>query len=61
MGMIINSIRGMHVLTPRNMTQAAAFYNTCLELGDPAIIIEPLNGYRLKERLPDNVDTMKLP
>ena len=49
MGMLINAIRGIYVLVPRNMTQAAGFYNTMLLSDDPAIIIEPLNGYRLKE------------
>lgn len=55
MGMLINAIRGIYVLVPRNMTQAAGFYNTMLLSDDPAIIIEPLNGYRLKEYLPDNI------
>lgn len=54
-GMIINSLRGVFILVPRNMTQAAGFYNTMLRSDDPALIIECLNGYRLKERLPDNV------
>src|SRR5207237_3090335 len=49
MGMIINSLRGMRVLVPRNMTQAAGFYNTMLASDEPALIIECLNGYRLKE------------
>jgi len=61
MGMILNSLRGMYVLTPRNMTQAAGFYNTMLQSDDPCLIIECLNGYRLKEKLPDNVDEFKLP
>ncbi|PIB37539.1 transketolase [Reichenbachiella sp. 5M10] len=55
MGMIINAIRGVYVLVPRNMTQAAGMYNTMLRSDDAALIIESLNGYRLKERLPDNV------
>ncbi|QEC69043.1 transketolase [Panacibacter ginsenosidivorans] len=55
MGMIINSLRGMHVCVPRNMVQAAAMYNTILKSNDPAIIIECLNGYRLKEKLPSNL------
>ncbi len=54
LSMVINSIRGVHVAVPRNMTQAAGFYNTLLRGDDPALIIEPLNGYRLKERLPSN-------
>ncbi len=61
MGMILNSIRGMHVLVPRDMTQAAGFYNTLLRSDDPALIIECLNGYRLKERLPDNIGEFSLP
>lgn len=55
MGMILNSLRGMYVLTPRNMTQAAGFYNTMLKSDEPALIIECLNGYRLKEKMPDNL------
>ncbi|MBN8703630.1 MAG: transketolase [Bacteroidetes bacterium] len=54
MGMIINSIRGIHVCTPRNMTQAAGFYNTLLDADEPAIVIEPLMCYRMKEPLPLN-------
>jgi 2-oxoisovalerate dehydrogenase E1 component len=61
MGMIINSLRGIYVLVPRNMTQAAGFYNTMLAADDPAIIIEPLNGYRIKERLPDNIGEFRTP
>jgi pyruvate/2-oxoglutarate/acetoin dehydrogenase E1 component/TPP-dependent pyruvate/acetoin dehydrogenase alpha subunit len=56
-GMIINSLRGMHVLVPRDMTQAAGFYNTMLQSDEPALIIECLNGYRLKEKMPDNLGT----
>lgn len=55
MGMILNSLRGMLVLVPRNMTQAAGMYNTLFRSDDAALIIECLNGYRLKERIPDNV------
>ncbi|HRG78044.1 MAG TPA: thiamine pyrophosphate-dependent enzyme [Cyclobacteriaceae bacterium] len=54
-GMILHAIRGIHVLVPRDMTQAAGFYNTLLQSDDPALIIECLNGYRMKERLPDNI------
>ena len=54
MGMIINSLRGVHVCVPRNMTKAAAFYNTLLQADEPALVIEPLNGYRTKERMPLN-------
>lgn len=61
MGMIINSIRGMHVITPRNMTQAAGFYNTMLQSDEPALIIECLNGYRLKEQMPDNIGEYTIP
>ena len=61
MGMIINSLRGMHVCVPRNMVQAAGMYNTVLKSNDPAIIIESLNGYRLKERLPVNLAEMTVP
>ncbi len=55
MGMIINSLRGMYVCVPRNMVQAIGMYNTLLQGNDPAIIIECLNGYRLKEKLPSNL------
>jgi len=61
MGMIINSLRGMHVCVPRNMVQAAGMYNTILKSNDPAIIIESLNGYRLKEKLPSNLREMTVP
>jgi pyruvate/2-oxoglutarate/acetoin dehydrogenase E1 component len=60
-GMILSSIRGIFVLVPRNMTQAAGFYNTMLKSDDPALIIECLNGYRLKEKLPSNVGEFTLP
>ncbi len=58
---IINLVRGVHVLVPRDMTRAAGFYNTLLQSDDPAIVVEVLNGYRIKERLPDNVDTFTVP
>ncbi|GAB1446285.1 alpha-ketoacid dehydrogenase subunit alpha/beta [Flammeovirgaceae bacterium] len=61
MGMILNSLRGIYVLVPRDMTQAAGFYNTMLKSDDPALIIECLNGYRLKEKLPDNVGEFCIP
>jgi pyruvate/2-oxoglutarate/acetoin dehydrogenase E1 component/TPP-dependent pyruvate/acetoin dehydrogenase alpha subunit len=61
MGMIINSLRGMYVCVPRNMVQAAGMYNTLLSSIDPAIVIECLNGYRLKEKLPSNLLDMKVP
>jgi pyruvate/2-oxoglutarate/acetoin dehydrogenase E1 component/TPP-dependent pyruvate/acetoin dehydrogenase alpha subunit len=55
MGMIINSLRGMYVCVPRNMTQAVGLYNTLLQSNDPGLVIECLNGYRLKEKLPNNL------
>ena len=55
MGMIINSLRGMHVCVPRNMVQAVGMYNTLLKGNDPALLIECLNGYRLKETMPNNI------
>jgi pyruvate/2-oxoglutarate/acetoin dehydrogenase E1 component/TPP-dependent pyruvate/acetoin dehydrogenase alpha subunit len=61
MGMIINAIRGIHVLVPRNMTQAAGFYNALLECDEPALVIECLNGYRLKEKMPENYGEFKTP
>jgi pyruvate/2-oxoglutarate/acetoin dehydrogenase E1 component/TPP-dependent pyruvate/acetoin dehydrogenase alpha subunit len=57
MGMIVNALRGMYVCVPRNMTQAAGMYNTLLQGNDPALVIECLNGYRLKEKLPANLET----
>ncbi|MEM6642743.1 MAG: thiamine pyrophosphate-dependent enzyme [Bacteroidota bacterium] len=57
MGMIINSLKGMYIITPRNMTQAIGFYNTLLKSDDPALMIESLNGYRLKEQIPTNLDS----
>lgn len=61
MGMIIHACRGIHVCVPRNMVQAAGFYNTLLEADEPALIIEPLNGYRLKEQMPTNLSEFKMP
>lgn len=61
MGMILNSLRGMLVLVPRNMVQAAGFYNTLFKSDDPALVVECLNGYRLKEKLPDNVGEFCVP
>jgi 2-oxoisovalerate dehydrogenase E1 component len=61
MSMLINSVRGVYVCSPRDMTRAAGFYNTLLEGSDPAIVIEPLNGYRLKEKMPDNLGEFKIP
>jgi pyruvate/2-oxoglutarate/acetoin dehydrogenase E1 component/TPP-dependent pyruvate/acetoin dehydrogenase alpha subunit len=61
MGMVINALRGMYVCVPRNMTQAIGFYNTLLQGNDPAIVIECLNGYRLKEKLPSNLIEYRIP
>jgi pyruvate/2-oxoglutarate/acetoin dehydrogenase E1 component/TPP-dependent pyruvate/acetoin dehydrogenase alpha subunit len=55
MGMIVNALRGMHVCVPRNMTKAAGFYNTLMAADEPALVIEPLNGYRTKEKRPTNI------
>ncbi|NBO60484.1 MAG: transketolase [Flavobacteriia bacterium] len=61
MGMIVNSLRGIHVCVPRNMTKAAGFYNTLMASDEPALVIEPLNGYRTKERVPNNFGEFQLP
>lgn len=61
MGMIVNSLRGIHVCVPRNMTKAAGFYNTLLASDEPALIVEPLNGYRTKEKVPNNLGAFCLP
>src|SRR5690554_5631709 len=61
MGMIINAVRGIHVLVPRNMTKAAGFYNILLQTDEPALVIECLNGYRLKEKMPSNLGTFTTP
>lgn len=61
MGMIIHALRGIYVLTPRNMTQAAGFYNTLLQSDDPALVVECLNGYRLKEPMPENIGEYTVP
>ncbi|WP_299276731.1 thiamine pyrophosphate-dependent enzyme [uncultured Psychroserpens sp.] len=61
LGGIINLVRGIHVLVPRNMTKAAGFYNTLLGCDEPALIIECLNGYRLKEKMPSNIGEFKTP
>jgi pyruvate/2-oxoglutarate/acetoin dehydrogenase E1 component/TPP-dependent pyruvate/acetoin dehydrogenase alpha subunit len=60
MGTLIHSCRGILIAVPRNMTQAAGMYNTLIESDEPAIVIECLNGYRLKEKLPSNLDTFKV-
>ncbi|GAB2520239.1 alpha-ketoacid dehydrogenase subunit alpha/beta [Spirosoma aerophilum] len=61
MGTMLGSLRGLHVLVPRNMTQAVGFYNTLIKGDDPALLIESLNGYRLKEMLPANLDEFCVP
>jgi pyruvate/2-oxoglutarate/acetoin dehydrogenase E1 component/TPP-dependent pyruvate/acetoin dehydrogenase alpha subunit len=61
LGAMLHSLRGIHILVPRNMTQAAGFYNTLIQGDDPALLIESLNGYRLKEKLPDNLTEFCLP
>ncbi len=61
MGMLVNAAKGIYILTPRNMVQAAGMYNTMLQSNDPAIVIECLNGYRLKEPCPANIGTYTVP
>ncbi|MEY2924183.1 MAG: hypothetical protein RLZZ337_731 [Bacteroidota bacterium] len=61
LGMILNSLRGMNVLVPRDMTRAAGFYNTIMQSDEPALIIECLNGYRLKEKVPTNLGSFTVP
>ncbi|MCT4645915.1 MAG: transketolase, partial [Carboxylicivirga sp.] len=61
LSMVINSIRGVYVCVPRDMTRAAGFYNTLLSADDPALVIEPLNGYRLREKRPSNMGEFKVP
>lgn len=61
MSMILGSLRGLHICVPRNMTQAAGMYNTLFRSDEPALVIECLNGYRLKEKLPDNVGEFTVP
>jgi pyruvate/2-oxoglutarate/acetoin dehydrogenase E1 component len=61
MGMILGACRGINICVPRNMTKAAGFYNTLLEADEPALIVEPLNGYRLKEQQPLNFGSFKTP
>lgn len=61
LSMVINSIRGVHVIVPRDMTRAAGFYNTMLASDEPALIIEPLNGYRLREPKPANIGEFRIP
>jgi len=61
MALLLASLRGMYICVPRNMTQAAGMYNTLMQADDPAIVVECLNGYRLKERQPDNLDQFTVP
>lgn len=61
MGGLVHLLRGMYILVPRNMTKAAGFYNTLLETDEPAIVIECLNGYRLKEKMPENLGEFRTP
>lgn len=61
MGTLLHSLRGIYILTPRDMTQAAGFYNTLLKSDDPALVVECLNGYRLKEKLPENIGEFTVP
>ena len=59
MGMIVNAVRGIYVCVPRNMTKAAGFYNTLMEADEPALVIEPLNGYRAKGGLPSSISSRR--
>lgn len=61
MGMLIHGLRGVHICVPRNLTEAAGFYNTLMQGDDPALVIEPLNAYRLKERMPSNLGEFTVP
>jgi pyruvate/2-oxoglutarate/acetoin dehydrogenase E1 component len=61
MGMIVHAVRGMHVCVPRNMTQAAGMYNLLLQADEPALVVECLNGYRLKEKMPSNIGEFTVP
>lgn len=61
MSLILSSLRGVNVIVPRNFTQASGFYNTILKSDEPALVVEPLNAYRLKERMPENIDEICVP
>ncbi len=61
MQMILGSLRGMHLCLPRNMTEAAGMYNTLMEASEPALVVEPLKGYNVKEKLPENIGEFKVP
>ena len=60
MSVLVNSLRGIHILTPRNFVQAAGMYNTMLSSDEPSIIVEPLNAYRSKEKMPNNIADIKV-
>src|SRR5260370_6952612 len=61
MGVLLHGVRGIYIAVPRNMTQAAGMYNALFRGDNPAVVVEVLNGYRLKERLPDNVGEFTVP
>jgi pyruvate/2-oxoglutarate/acetoin dehydrogenase E1 component len=61
MGMLLSTLRGIHICVPRNMVQAAGMYNTLMQGNEPGLVIECLNGYRLKEKLPDNLSSFTVP
>ncbi len=61
MGMLLNGTRGMYLCVPRDMTRAAGFYNTLMQSNDPAMVIECLNGYRVKEKMPNNIGEFRVP
>lgn len=61
MSMILGTLKGVHLLVPRNLTQASGFYNTIMKGNDPALIVEPLNAYRLKEKMPENISEVCVP
>ncbi len=61
MGALINLLKGIYILTPRNMTQAAGFYNMLMKIKQPAVVIESLNGYRVKEKMPENLGDFTIP
>jgi pyruvate/2-oxoglutarate/acetoin dehydrogenase E1 component len=61
MGMLLNGTRGMYLCVPRDMTRAAGFYNTLMQSNDPGMVIECLNGYRVKEKLPNNIGAFRVP
>ena len=60
MGGLLNLLKGINIIVPRNMTNAAGFYNSLMDCDEPALVIEPLNGYRIKEKLPKNLGEFKI-